>query len=380
MKKERNMQFAILQVIAIIAVVVGHFGGANLVSEWFPIYSWHMPIFLFISGYFYSKEQENNIFKYIWKKTKKLFIPCFVWNIIYCVVAYILVAENVTAFGQKFDLERIFLWPLWNGTQWGINLPAWFGLSLFFIQIVYLLIRKVMTKIHINNEVIFFIIFLFCGFAGVKLTYLGYREKWWLTLVKIMFGLAFYAMGYLYKVLLEKYIDKINNLVYFIVIFASQFLILHVFEIPVKISMWNGVFNEIAAHCYTPFFTALPGMLFWIRVSKILEPGLRNSKIIKAISENTYDIMMHHQFVCFCFNYLLLKINLNIVTLEGFEWGKFRISPYYTAKLFGTKEFLIVYLALGISIPVIFGLTKKHLINKIKNIYQNRKRKGKEAI
>lgn len=314
--KKRNMQFALLEVIAIVAVVAGHYGGTNFLKDWFPIYQWHMPMFLLISGYFYTVEQEQKLGKSLWKKTKHLFIPSICWNFIYCAISYILVNNSIIDFGQKYTFEIIFFRPFWDGAQWGINMPAWFALSLFLIQVVYVLTRKLLSYIKIKNEYILFIFFLMLGIIGVKLTYMGYREKWYLTITKVMFGIAFYSMGYLYKSKMEIIMNKIKNIPYFIVVLLLQYYIFVIADIPVKLSMWKGIYNEMEGHCYTPFITALPAIYFWIRIAKILTPAFENSKIINRLSENTFSIMMHHQFVAFCLNFLLLKIN-SIKALDG---------------------------------------------------------------
>ncbi|MDD7473225.1 MAG: hypothetical protein SPJ04_00500 [Bdellovibrionota bacterium] len=57
---ERNIQFAILQTIAIIFVVVGHSGGISIGFEWFSISSFNIPLFIFISGYFIKKSKKIN--------------------------------------------------------------------------------------------------------------------------------------------------------------------------------------------------------------------------------------------------------------------------------------------------------------------------------
>lgn len=360
--KERNMQFALLQVIAIVAVVVGHIGGINLMKDWFPIYQWHIPMFLFISGYFYSPSAEKSVKEYLLKKTKRLFLPCFVWNIIYCIISYLLRYNGIIDYGQVYNAEAFFLVPLWTGTQWGINLAAWFALSLFFIQIFYFLVRK-LGGVH--NEVALFILFLILGILGVKLSYYGYRTKWWLFLVKLLFGSACYAMGYFYKIKLESYIDRVNNTLYFVTIFFAQFVMLFVLKWSVRISMWDGVFNEFKGHSWSPFITMLPGMLFWIRVAKILEPAFLNSKIVKAISENTFSIMMHHQFVVICINYIIYKINC-ITPLAGFDEGAFRTNGWYAANLFETNYFHILHFFLGITIPVVLGITWKKVLCRIK--------------
>ena len=81
--KRSNRQFALLTAIAMVLVIMGHvneqlltFGGL------FPYYSFHIALFLFISGYFYKEYQEEKIPSYIVKKAKlskkydKIYFPC----------------------------------------------------------------------------------------------------------------------------------------------------------------------------------------------------------------------------------------------------------------------------------------------------------------
>ena len=77
MSKQKNIKFLILQTIGIILVVLGHKGGINLFTDWFPIYSFHMPLFIFISGYFYKTNSESNLIAFIKNKSKRLLIPYF---------------------------------------------------------------------------------------------------------------------------------------------------------------------------------------------------------------------------------------------------------------------------------------------------------------
>ena len=53
-----NLQFKLLSAIGIIIIVSGHcyHGGMELVYNWFPPYSYHLALFVFISGYFYKTD------------------------------------------------------------------------------------------------------------------------------------------------------------------------------------------------------------------------------------------------------------------------------------------------------------------------------------
>ena len=80
-----NLQFKLLSAIGIIIIVSGHcyHGGMELAYNWFPPYSYNLALFVFISGYFYKTDYEENVGKYIWKRTKRLLIPAYLWNIFY---------------------------------------------------------------------------------------------------------------------------------------------------------------------------------------------------------------------------------------------------------------------------------------------------------
>ena len=56
-EKAYNVTFGILSALAIIMIVAGHVGYDILtVGGLFPYYSFHVPLLLFISGYFYREE------------------------------------------------------------------------------------------------------------------------------------------------------------------------------------------------------------------------------------------------------------------------------------------------------------------------------------
>ncbi|MBO5208863.1 MAG: acyltransferase family protein [Lachnospiraceae bacterium] len=110
-KEKYNMTFCILSGIAIIMIVAGHVGYNILsVGDLFPYYSFHVPLFMFISGYFYKDIEEEHPFAYIKKKVKRLLVPYFIWNVLYGVIAWLL---HFAGFGMgKISAFGPCLWNL----------------------------------------------------------------------------------------------------------------------------------------------------------------------------------------------------------------------------------------------------------------------------
>jgi len=80
------------------------------------IYSFHMPLFFLISGFFFQSSLKLSYKEFIWSKSKQLLLPCFVWLLIF------LFAKGITALthgdwsGYKNELKVLvqpFEWPFW---------------------------------------------------------------------------------------------------------------------------------------------------------------------------------------------------------------------------------------------------------------------------
>lgn len=132
-----------------------------------------------------------------------------------------------------------------------------------------------------------------------------------------MFGLPFYQLGYLYKTHLEKR-DKINNYLYFFILFIIQFILYNWSNGKISSIMVTATFNNSESNIIMPFLVGCTGIMFWMKISKILEPSFKNSKGIQFISKNTWTIMMHHQFVFFIINlvFFILKKMLGVFNTE----------------------------------------------------------------
>ena len=116
----------ILKGFAILCVVAGHIAtyntNANIIIDF--VYSFHMPLFFFISGFLYSLSKSHLIKEEIIKKSKTLIIPYFSISIIACMVHGI----------SKETLYGYFV----SETRWGY----WFLPTLFLLFLIMIVIYK----------------------------------------------------------------------------------------------------------------------------------------------------------------------------------------------------------------------------------------------
>lgn len=353
-----NREFLVLQTIGIILVVVGHrYGSISLFSDWFPIYSFHMPLFIFISGYFYRESVEQNIGAFFIKKVKSLLIPFFIWNIIYGFGVAILRMINIVNYGAPLSLNNLFITPWMNGHQFGLNVATWFIPALFLVQMIYAMTYKLFGCVKlVDRTIIGGILYFLGGLIGVQLAIHGYNESWQLTIVRLLFLLPFYYIGHVYKIRLEQY-DRVSSTYYFLFLFFVQYLIFTKYDnLDFSVAFCNNFNNE---NIFLPFITSITGIMFWLRVSKILCKSIGNSRVIETIGLNTSTIMYHHQFIFFLMNFIFFVIN-KYFPLENFDAHSFKTNPWYIYNLYSNK-FLIFYVILGIYAPII----GKKFVNKI---------------
>lgn len=153
-KQQRLVTFDVAKAICIILVVIGHYAPASS-PAWYHefhdwIYTFHMPLFMFASGYIYiafKKDEEYRFF--IWKKIKRLMIPYFTTSIIIISIKLLsqkgMYVENpvgITSYIKMFYLPEAgyFLWFIWALFLIYVFMPLFSNkktrTALFFIAII----------------------------------------------------------------------------------------------------------------------------------------------------------------------------------------------------------------------------------------------------
>ena len=118
--KSRNYFLDNYKALLILLVVIGHFiepcytNNVFLTILKWVIFSFHMPAFIFISGYFSKKDMGLE------KLIQKLVIPYFVFELLYYFL-YVLVIHKET--GLYFNRPKFSLWYLMSLFFWRIITP-----------------------------------------------------------------------------------------------------------------------------------------------------------------------------------------------------------------------------------------------------------------
>lgn len=121
-------------------MIMGHIGFGGKFDYW--IHAFHMPMFFFISGYFFQgrAEKEIKVSAYIAKKAKTLLLPYIIFGVAHYVIWVVINwnAKSVTPFLRLF----------WENTD-GIAIAGalWFLTALFFTEVIYFLLERYIPSI-----------------------------------------------------------------------------------------------------------------------------------------------------------------------------------------------------------------------------------------
>ncbi len=323
---DERLYFNILKSLAIMLVVSGHLGGVfdNVgIPIWsnkqlFTAYSFHMPVFIFVSGYFYKVTYEENIRMYIDKKIKNLVIPYYKVNLFYGILTSILIYFNLFKKAQPLNLYNLIIEPWISGYQFNLNGPGWFVLFLFLVQIFYLIIRVIIKNIKVDEfrkDAMMLFIFILIGFF-VAYESIGFNEKenpliW--IIYRVLYGIQFYHGAYMIKLYFK---DKIP-------LTLVSFIILCLIKATWIIYVGNTTLSlrtlQFYDKVFEPFVVSVLGIYYILHISKFIQSiivknnNYKISKIFTDIGQNTWSIMMHHMTVSLMYYNTIGKINSEIL-------------------------------------------------------------------
>lgn len=278
-----------LKGMAIILVIIGHLNNISSELDRY-IYSFHMPLFFFISGYLFNFEKYVDIGKeYLVKKIYSLIVPYFFFSVI-SYVFYIIMdslyqpqIQNIDVFkeGILFNIYVI----LFSANGYLINTPLWFLPCLFVTEILFFILRKYFK--HDYMFVVIIVLFSFIGFLYPKHVLL--TMPW--DVDTAFTAIVFYSTGYFFRRNYENILFRTN-----------YFFILFLFLIHITLSFINPRVDMHHLNNYFLFYImAFSGILIYTYIFKMIKP----SNILKFYGNNSLTILGFHYLILSILKYLL---------------------------------------------------------------------------
>ncbi len=169
---ERNRIIDIAKGLCIVLVVTGHYfpDGAPewyvLMRQW--IYLFHMPLFMFLSGYVYKRfGKESGYFDFILAKSKRLLVPYFFVSTVIISLKLIMGGDpslenpvTPSSYLTMFYLPSAgyFLWFIWSLMTMFVIVPAFKGQRAIFVLLLLAIVLHYadfgfeFTKVFALNE------------------------------------------------------------------------------------------------------------------------------------------------------------------------------------------------------------------------------------
>lgn len=216
----RLNQFDILKAIGIILVIVGHTLDYNIIRN--IIYSFHMPLFFLVSGYFFKVKEPIPPIR---KLSKRLLLPYLISTVIIALLSTVILYAN----SHIFDMHHLLNWlqsivygnGVTDGTKFQSIGPLWFLLALFWGTIIlHLLIQLAKYVSPFGVSLLCVIISLYLSQHKIRLPF---------SILQGMLGIGYLYIGYLIKqhypsIILKSRLNLILMAIIWIISFKSGYL------------------------------------------------------------------------------------------------------------------------------------------------------------
>lgn len=248
--------------IGILLVILGHCQlGRNVHAV---IYSFHMPLFFFVSGLCFSNKYTFSSLAV--KRFKQMILPTIYFSVI----------STLMVDGLGLHVE----W--WN---WNNHFPfsLWFLPVLYFTELLaWVICNKILNKYCLVLSLLILILIphLLARFS-IELPY---------SIAAIPIATFFYVMGYK----LKKYVFEINMHLWSLSVLMSLFTVLAVRYGHVSIELASGHISPVVV----AELTAFCGLFSCLGFSKSLTiGGARLSQILIWFGQNSLCLMLVHQLI-----------------------------------------------------------------------------------
>ena len=357
-KGQENITMRTLCLLAIIFVVDGHVPQGDLFDfgGLLAYYSFHLMMFAFASGYFFRLH--GTALQDLAHRAKRLLVPLYVWNLVYGLLAALLRRFGGFELGAELTPYTLLLAPVLDGEHFVYNLGAWFLFPLFFAQICYAALRRVLGSRR-ESDIVSFAACLIAGMGAVACLQRGIGPVWLLRGIVLLPG---YAGGALYRERLEKQ-DTLPSLPYMTGLLIARGMLLLLFG---RLSYLLSTGTWIDCGPLGVYLSAATAIAFWLRAARLLAPAVQKSRAALFLSRHTLSVMMHHYMGFFAVDCFFLVLNWTRLGAAEFSVSAFRTKSPYLYAPDGSAGWTVLYLCAGLLLPCVISLAGEKILAKFR--------------
>lgn len=347
-----------LYLIAIVFVVDGHTPLADMfdMESLFRYYSFHLMLFAFGSGYFFSRR--SSLLADLLHRAKRMLLPMYLWNAVYGASATLLRCFGGFELGEPLSAYTLLIAPLVDGEQFVYNLGSWFIFPLFLCQTLYALLDRTTARVK-GGDLLAFAVCLLAGGVTAQLTFEQQNAVLPLFLNRMLILLPGYAFGALYRRRLER-LDILPTVPYLTVIVVLRALLCVRYD---NLAYLLSNCTYFGCDAFGVYAGAMLAIAFYLRIARLLAPLMEKSRFALAVSRHTFDIMMHHYMGFFALNCVFLLMNKFSLGAADFSVKSFRTVPWYCYAPGGRREWDVLYLLAGLALPLAIAFVQEKLLS-----------------
>ena len=290
--KERIFAFDAAKAIGIFFIVIGHvFHDQGIYAQY--VYSFHVPLFFFLTGVTFSRGK-NGFWKFLIQKLKRLLVPFYIFAAVSWSV-YALLGKFVLSFAEKAidsSVSAIIISTLKG--YCAANTPLWFlpclFLELLFLYAITFIIDRIAAKRRLS-----YALFGASVIAAIVIQYVIYKFSLFPTKVPIfkvdvaIAMLPFSLSGVLFSKLVMPNQKAVRKPYIFILsllfIAAGGFFAL---KLNILVGYQSSGYGRILIFYLSAFMSVLGFTLLCFFIPKL--------KVISYIGSNTMPILLMHKF------------------------------------------------------------------------------------
>lgn len=295
MPPSRDPAVSIARGLGITLVVLGHcFDPFN----WYPIYSYHMAFFFLLSGYLFNPAHQTDIAGYLRRRARRLLAPYFSYNLLFAGLTLACAAGlGLWTDLKPLSFRALVYEPLTTGHQFPLFNGAWFLVTLFFVQAIFLFLLRLAEDDRPGRML---------GFTGTSALVCVLVAKYFdlsplaTQVGKVGFGLFFYTCGF-----------HARRWPGFEAAFTARGLCISgVCAVTLTCLGWETTYNlstmSFHGNALLVFFTSFSGSYLVYFLARQLAPSVGPRNMLIMFGENTVPIMCLHLFFFFLLKSLIM--------------------------------------------------------------------------